>query len=86
MPKLSNEDKELRDSIKKRFLTILEEKKMSKSDLANLSDKDRQAINKWTNLNNEDGLTIYTIKNLCRILKISLTAFFNDKSFNNYTK
>ena len=86
MPKLSNEDKELRDTIKKRFLTILEEKKMSKSDLANLSDKDRQAINKWTNLNNEDGLTIYTIKNLCRVLKIVLTTFFNDKSFNNYTK
>ena len=86
MPKLSNEDIELRDTIKKRFLNILKDKNISKSDLANLSDKDRQAINKWTNTNNNDGLTIYTIKNLCKILNISLSKFFDDSSFNKFTK
>lgn len=81
MAKLSSKDIELKNKIKQRINALIAEKGIKQIDLASLSLKDRQAINRWTNLNNERGVTIYTIAEICETLKISLKDFFDDPSF-----
>lgn len=81
MAKLKNRDKELRDKIKSRINFLIQEKDLTKVELANLSEKDRQAINRWTNLGENRGITIYTLSDFCDAMGISLTDFFKDPNF-----
>ena len=81
MAKLTEEDIELKNNIKKRINSLLENKGLKQIDLAALSLKDRQAINRWTNLNNNRGLTIYTISQFCKVFNITLKDFFDDPLF-----
>ncbi|WP_158963468.1 helix-turn-helix domain-containing protein [Myroides fluvii] len=81
MAKLKDRDKELRDKIKSRINFLIKEKNLTKVELANLSEKDRQAINRWTNLGENRGITIYTLSDFCDAMKISLTDFFKDPIF-----
>lgn len=81
MAKLTEKDIILKNNIKKRINNLLEEKGLKQIDFATLSLKDRQAINRWTNLNNDRGLTIYTISQLCDVLNITLKDFFDDPLF-----
>lgn len=81
MAKLTEEDILLKNNIKKRINKLLEEKGLKQIDFATISLKDRQAINRWTNTNNDRGLTIYTISQLCDVLNITLTYFFDDPLF-----
>ncbi len=85
MAKLTEEDIELKNNIKRRFNIILSAKNLKQNELANISLKDRQAINRWTNLKNDRGLTIYTISQLCKVLNISLKEFFDDPLFTKET-
>ncbi len=81
MAKLSDKDIELKNKIKLRINALIEDKGLKQTELASLSLKDRQAINRWTNLNNDRGITIYTIAEICETLRISLKDFFDDSSF-----
>lgn len=81
MTRLSQEEVIFRDKIKQRITDLLKEKGLSQSKYAILSDDDRQAINRWTNLNNNRGVSIYTIRKFCMFLDISLSEFFNDEIF-----
>lgn len=81
MTRLSQEEVIFRDNIKQRITDLLKEKGLSQSKYATLSDDDRQAINRWTNLNNNRGVSIYTIRKFCLFLDISLSEFFNDEIF-----
>ena len=81
MTRLSQEEVIFRDNIKQRITDLLKEKGLSQSKYAILSDDDRQAINRWTNLNNNRGVSIYTIRKFCLFLDISLSDFFNDEIF-----
>jgi transcriptional regulator with XRE-family HTH domain len=81
MTRLSQEEVIFRDNIKQRITDLLKEKGLSQSKYAILSDDDRQAINRWTNLNNNRGVSIYTIRKFCLFLDISLSEFFNDEIF-----
>ncbi|MDM1376711.1 helix-turn-helix domain-containing protein [Myroides marinus] len=83
MAKLKDRDKVLRDKIKSRINFLIEEKGLKKVDLASLSEKDRQVINRWTNLNDNRGITIYTLSDFCDTMKIDLEDFFNDPIFKN---
>ncbi|MEK6452215.1 MULTISPECIES: helix-turn-helix domain-containing protein [unclassified Myroides] len=81
MAKLKDRDIVLRDKIKSRINFLMEEKGLKKVDLASLSEKDRQAINRWTNLSDNRGITIYTLSDFCDAIGISLAEFFKDSSF-----
>lgn len=81
MAKHTEIDIELKNSIKKRINNLLEDKGLKQNDFATLSLKDRQAINRWTNLNNDRGVSIYTIAQFCSVLNITLTYFFDDPLF-----
>jgi len=83
MAKLKDRDKVLRDKIKCRINCLIEERDLKKVDLASLSEKDRQAINRWTNLDEDRGITIYTLSDFCDAIEISLTEFFKDPIFIN---
>ncbi|MHC5355062.1 helix-turn-helix domain-containing protein [Myroides sp. LJL115] len=84
MGKLSEEDIRLRDAIKNRISRIMQDKDFSKSALAAHNEKDRQTIDRWTNLSNSRGVSIYTIKNFCMNMKISMDEFFNDPLFDEF--
>ncbi|WP_430613204.1 helix-turn-helix transcriptional regulator [Flavobacterium sp. JP2137] len=82
MAKLTTKDIELKNKIKSRINLLLKEKGINQSELASLSLKDRQAINRWTNLNNTRGITIYTIGEICETFHINLKEFFDHPIFN----
>lgn len=81
MAKLKDRDKVLRDKIKNRINFLIDERGLKKVDLASLSEKDRQVINRWTNLSDNRGITIYTLSDFCDAMNISLTYFFDDSTF-----
>ena len=81
MAKHTEADIELKNNIKKRINNLLEDKGLKQNDFATISFKDRQAINRWTNLNNDRGVSIYTIAQFCLALNITLTYFFDDPLF-----
>lgn len=82
MAHLTEKNIVLKNNIKLRINELLELKGLRQTDLASLSLKDRQAINRWTNVNNDRGITIYTIEDFCDIIKISLFEFFDSPHFN----
>ncbi|UWX61269.1 helix-turn-helix domain-containing protein [Chryseobacterium oranimense] len=86
MSKLNNEDIELRNKITQRLIDLRESTGLSQSDFAKLHDIDRQQVNRWESFESERGVTIYTIKRFCNLLKITLQDFFNDPLFNNSDK
>lgn len=81
MSKLTNEDIELRNKITQRLINLRESTGLSQSDFAKLHDLDRQQVNRWESYESERGVTIYTIKRFCKLLKITLQDFFNDPLF-----
>lgn len=81
MAKHTEIDIELKNNIKRRINNLLEDKGLKQNDFATLSLKDRQAINRWTNLNNDRGVSIYTIAQFCNVLNITLKDFFDDPLF-----
>lgn len=81
MSKLNNEDIELRNKITQRLINLRESTGLSQSDFAKLHDLDRQQVNRWESFESERGVTIYTIKRFCTLLKITLQDFFNDPLF-----
>jgi len=81
MSKLNNEDIELRNKITQRLIDLRESTGLSQSDFAKLHDIDRQQVNRWESFESERGVTIYTIKRFCILLKITLQEFFNDPLF-----
>lgn len=83
MPKLTAKNITLRNSIKKRVNELIDIYNLRKIDLANNALKDRQAINRWTNLNEERGISIYTVEEFCDLINISLSDFFDSPIFNN---
>ena len=84
MRTLTDEDKRFRDAIKTRISNIMKSKDFNKSELAAVNEKDRQVMDRWTNLNNMRGVSIYTVKDFCMNLKISIDDFFNDKVFDEF--
>lgn len=82
MPKLTTKSIVLKNNIKIRINELLETKNLRQVDLAAYSLKDRQAINRWTNINIERGISVYTIEDFCDILNISLSEFFDSPIFN----
>lgn len=81
MSKLNNEDINLRNQITQRLINLRESTGLSQSDFAKLHDLDRQQVNRWESFESERGVTIYTIKRFCNLLKITLQEFFNDPLF-----
>ncbi|CAM3054962.1 XRE family transcriptional regulator [Chryseobacterium flavum] len=81
MSKLNNEDIELRNKITQRLINLRESTGLSQSEFAKLHDLDRQQVNRWESFESERGVTIYTIKRFCTLLKITLQEFFNDPLF-----
>lgn len=81
MSKLNNEDIDLRNQITQRLINLRESTGLSQSDFAKLHDLDRQQVNRWESFESERGVTIYTIKRFCNLLKITLQEFFNDPLF-----
>lgn len=81
MSKLNNEDIDLRNQITQRLINLRESTGLSQSDFAKLHDLDRQQVNRWESFESERGVTIYTIKRFCNLLKITLQDFFNDPLF-----
>ncbi len=81
MSKLNNEDIDLRNQITQRLINLRESTGLSQSDFAKLHDLDRQQVNRWESFESERGVTIYTIKRFCSLLKITLQEFFNDPLF-----
>ena len=81
MSKLSKDDIELRNKITQRLINLRESTGLSQSDFAKLNDIDRQQVNRWESFESERGVTIYTIKKFCTLLKITLQEFFNDSIF-----
>lgn len=81
MSKLNNEDIDLRNQITQRLINLRESTGLSQSDFAKLHDLDRQQVNRWESFESERGVTIYTIKKFCSLLKITLHEFFNDPLF-----
>ena len=81
MSKLNNEDIDLRNQITQRLINLRESTGLSQSDFAKLHDLDRQQVNRWESFESERGVTIYTIKRFCSLLKITLHEFFNDPLF-----
>lgn len=81
MSKLNNEDIELRNKITQRLIDLRESTGLSQSDFAKFHDLDRQQVNRWESFESERGVTIYTIKRFCNLLKITLQEFFNDPLF-----
>lgn len=81
MPKLTEEDNQLKGRIKSRIKNILNEKDLNQADYALESDTDRQSVNRLVNDNNIRGISIYTINRFCKVIKISLDEFFNDPLF-----
>lgn len=82
MPKLTEKNISLRNNIKKRINELIGIKDIRKIDLATNGFKDRQAINRWTNMNEERGISIYTIEEFCDLINISLSEFFDSPLFN----
>ncbi|MDP9962009.1 helix-turn-helix transcriptional regulator [Chryseobacterium lathyri] len=81
MSSLSKDDIELRNKITQRLIDLRESTGLNQSDFAKLHDIDRQQVNRWESFESERGVTIYTIKRFCRLLKITLQEFFNDPLF-----
>lgn len=81
MSKLTEEDIKLRNQITKRFIYLREATGLTQSEFAKLHDIDRQQINRWESFEVDRGVTIYTIKRFCALLKISLKEFFDHPIF-----
>lgn len=86
MSSLSKDDIELRNKITQRLIDLRKSTGLNQSDFAKLHDIDRQQVNRWESFESERGVTIYTIKRFCNLLKITLQDFFNDPLFNNSDK
>ena len=82
MPKLTEKNISLRNNIKKRINELIDIRDIRKIDLATNALKDRQAINRWTNMNEERGISIYTIEEFCNLMNIPLSEFFDSPLFN----
>lgn len=83
MPKLTAKQIVLRENIKKRINEVIDIKGIRKIDLASNAIKDRQAINRWTNLNETRGISIYTVEEFCDLMDMSLSEFFDSPIFKN---
>ncbi|MCQ9637909.1 helix-turn-helix domain-containing protein [Chryseobacterium sp. WG14] len=81
MAKLSEEDKLLRIKIAKRLKKIRSESGNIQSKFATDNEMDRQLLNSWENINNDRGMTIYSINRICKIINITLKDFFDDPIF-----
>ncbi|MCL1665788.1 XRE family transcriptional regulator [Elizabethkingia ursingii] len=81
MPRLTAKNIILRNNIKKRINELISSYDIRKVDLANNALKDRQAINRWTNINEDRGISIYTVEEFCDIMNISLSQFFDSPIF-----
>ncbi|MEG0927527.1 helix-turn-helix transcriptional regulator [Chryseobacterium sp.] len=81
MSSLSKDDIELRNKITQRLIDLRKSTELNQSDFAKLHDIDRQQVNRWESFESERGVTIYTIKKVCTLLKITLQEFFNDPLF-----
>ncbi|MET3036085.1 helix-turn-helix transcriptional regulator [Chryseobacterium sp. NRRL B-14859] len=81
MAKLSEEDKLLRIKIAKRLKKLRTESGNIQSKFASDNEMDRQLLNSWENINNERGMTIYSINRICKIINITLKDFFDDPIF-----
>ena len=68
-------DKEqLKKKVGKRIIELRSKKGWSQSDLARECNKDRQAIEKIEN--GKVNPTIFTLSEICNVLKVSLAEFF----------
>lgn len=81
MAKLSEEDKLLRIKIAKRLKILRTELVDIQSRFASDNEMDRQLLNSWENINNDRGMTIYSINRICKIINITLKDFFDDPIF-----
>ncbi|WP_426482109.1 XRE family transcriptional regulator [Chryseobacterium sp. R2ACT005] len=81
MAKLSEEDKLLRIKIAKRLKKLRSESGNIQSKFATDNEMDRQLLNSWENINNDRGMTIYSINRICKIINITLKDFFDDPIF-----
>ena len=81
MAKLSEEDKLLRIKIAKRLKKLRSESGNIQSKFATDNEMDRQLLNSWENINNDRGMTIYSINRICKIININLKDFFDDPIF-----
>ncbi|KAA0129530.1 helix-turn-helix transcriptional regulator [Chryseobacterium sp. SN22] len=81
MSKLSKDDIELRNMITQRLINLRKSTGLSQSEFAKLHEIDRQQVNRWESFESERGVTIYTIKRFCTLVKITLKEFFDDPLF-----
>ncbi|AZA49370.1 XRE family transcriptional regulator [Chryseobacterium carnipullorum] len=81
MSSLSKDDIELRNKITQRLIDLRASTGLNQSDFAKLHDIDRQQVNRWESFESERGVTIYTIKRFCTLLKMTLQEFFSDPLF-----
>lgn len=82
MAKLTEEDKILRSKIILRLKELRESSTHKQTVFAHEMGLDKQLINSWESLNNNRGISIYSINKICIVLKISLKEFFNSDIFN----
>ncbi len=65
---------QLKKKVGQRIVELRSQKGWSQSDLARECNKDRQAIEKIEN--GKVNPTIFTISEICKVLKVSLSDFF----------
>lgn len=82
MAELTEEDIILKIKIIERIQFLRLQTGLSQTDFAEKHHIDRQVINRWESLKNKRGVTIYTIQKFCKMLNITLSDFFDDKTFN----
>lgn len=83
MAKLTDEDKILRTKIIRRLKELRQSVTNNQTEFANDLGLDKQLINSWESLNNERGVSIYSINKICIALNISLKEFFDSSIFVN---
>jgi len=83
MPKLSEEDKILRNKIIARIVELRGKKTPKQSEFANEIGLDKQQLNSWESFSNNRGISIYSINKICKGLNKSLKEFFDSSIFND---
>ena len=73
----------LRDQIKLRLKELREESSQNKSNLSKDVEIDRQNFQAWEKLEVGRGMSIYSIRRVCKALGITLKDFFDSAIFDN---
>lgn len=81
MSRLSQEDIKLKEKIKERMISLLNEYNLRQANYADKANIERQHINRWVNPNSNRGISIYSIRKFCITLEISLKDFFDSPLF-----